>query len=128
MRTRVPAKTRVHSKEVLRNLLSTTQREGNVIMVNKHKPVRKNKTAVITIRIEDDRKKLIQQKAARCDLSLSRYLTELLENGKIQPREDSRVTVHNAVIIQQICNYIAENYGNDSSLEGWCRELWESLS
>lgn len=97
-------------------------------MVNKHKPVRKNKTAVITIRIEDDRKKLIQQKAARCDLSLSRYLTELLENGKIQPREDSRVTVHNAVIIQQICNYIAENYGNDSSLEGWCRELWESLS
>ena len=98
-------------------------------MVENHKPTKtkKNKTEVITIRVTEAEKKILVRKAAGKNLNLSKYLIEAGMNNK-QRKEDILTDVGNAALLQQLCNHIAQTYGEDKFLEEWNARLWESLS
>lgn len=92
----------------------------------KHKPVKENKAEVITIRVTPDTKKKLKKKAHDNGISLSEYLIANGLDSKMRPTEN-KASVFPAVMVQQICTYLEENYGEDEILEEWGRKLWESL-
>lgn len=98
-------------------------------MVETHKntEAKKNKTEVITIRVTEAEKKKLEKKASGKNLNLSKYLIRAGLNNK-QRKDGILMDVCNATILQQLCNHIAQTYGEDKFLEEWNERLWESLS
>lgn len=92
------------------------------------KKTKRNKTAVITIRVADDEKTRLEKKAAKRNMNLSEYMIYSGLKNKSDTSAQVIANIRNAVIVQQICNHIADTYGKDPSLEKWSEELWESLS
>lgn len=89
---------------------------------------KKNKTAVITIRTTEKEKKMLSKKAKNNGMSLSEYLITTGLRYNMHGNENVQMMVHNTAIVQQVCNYVKENYGEAEYLEKWSEELWENLS
>ncbi len=92
----------------------------------KHKSIKENKAEVITIRVTPGTKKKLKKKARDSGSSLSEYLIANGLDSRMRKAEN-KTSVFSAVIVQQICTYLEENYGEDQSLEEWRRKLWENL-
>ena len=90
---------------------------------------KKKKTTVITIRATENEKKRLEKKAVENNMNLSRFLisTSLTKNSKPQDKNITLVNIRNTVMVQQICNYISETYGEDRLLEEWSAGLWKNL-
>lgn len=93
-----------------------------------NKKKNKTKTEVINVRVSEDEKKRLEKKAALNNMKLSEFLRSSALNSKKQPAETTQKNAQNTVIVQRICTYIAENYGEDKLLEKWSSILWENLS
>lgn len=84
------------------------------------------KESELNIRLKPEEKEKIKKRAKRAGLSMSEY-------GRIQMCSDNRKAekerwVGNQIVqIQEIANYVLEEYGEDDELERMVEELWESI-
>lgn len=84
------------------------------------------KDTYISIRIEEDIKEMVKQRAEKLDTNISSYALECILAGVIQEADSKRIG-EMAVICQRICNYVDEKYSGDENLEGWVEKIWKIL-
>lgn len=85
------------------------------------------KTDKITIRVTSVEKEKLHKAADKQHMSLSEYMITAGLNKKQNSCKD-KSGLCDLMTIQEICNYIEDNYEEDYQLERMCDKLWDSLS
>lgn len=84
------------------------------------------KTKFITVRATEAEKNKLKSRAEESGQKLSRYLIDMGLNGSMCRASENSLEVRNTVLLQELCNYIEEKYGEDAFLNEWSDKLWDS--
>lgn len=85
-----------------------------------------NKTDNITMRVKPSEKSKISKYAEKNGMNITEYILNASLNPK-QAVKQKKKSVCDLITVQEICNHIEENYGEDEFLERMCEELWQSI-
>jgi len=94
--------------------------------MRKNTKAKEKKTEKITIRVTPTEKAKLNKAAERQYMSLTEYMV----NAGLSKKHISCKNMpglYGLIAIQELCNYIEDNYGNDHYLEKECDKIWNNL-
>lgn len=94
---------------------------------NKSNKRKDGKTEIITIRATKNEKKKLKRKAEESGQNLSEYLICAGLGGKTCRANKKQQEICNTALLQELCNYVEEKYGENKFLDEWSEKLWNSL-
>lgn len=95
-------------------------------MSDRIKKKNSTKNTYLSIRLNRETKKMIEQRAEKSGKTTSAYALDCILSGENQEGDKERAA-EISVICQYLCNHMEEKYSDDEIVEEGVERLWELL-
>lgn len=93
----------------------------------KKKNKNNNKTKLISFRVSEKVRNNLEIRANNNNQTISQYMSELVNSITTGKKNNSRILIYDAVLIQDVSTYLTEKYSGDKYIEEVAEELWKNL-
>lgn len=95
-------------------------------MSDRNKKKNSTKNTYLSIRLNRETKKMIEQRAEKSGKTTSAYVLDCILSGENKEGDKERMA-EMSVICQYLCNHMEEKYSDDEIVEEGVERLWEIL-